>query len=158
MKKAAILAAVMALVLSLAACGNKDNKTNGAGSNNNGTIGNNSTTGNNGTAGNNGVTGNNGTVGNNGITGNNGTVGSNGITGNNSATGNNSTVGNDLGNAGRSIVNGARSAADDMGRAVEDMFDGNTRAASMSSFEQMLDNARVHDTDGILTDGENSRW
>ena len=22
----------------------------------------------------------------------------------------------------------------------------------------MLDNARVHDTDGVLSDGENSRW
>lgn len=27
-----------------------------------------------------------------------------------------------------------------------------------NSFQRMLDNARVHDTDGDLTDGENSRW
>ena len=46
-----------------------------------------------------------------------------------------------------------------MGRAVDDLLDGGTtRSANMSSFEQMLDNARVHDTDGVLTDGENSRW
>ena len=96
-KKLAIFLTAAAMVLSLAACGNQDNKNNGAA--NNGTT-------------NNGTT-NNGTT-NNGTT-NNGT--------NNHGTTNNGT-----------------------------------NTANTTSFQQMLDNARVHDRDGVLTDGENSTW
>lgn len=31
------------------------------------------------------------------------------------------------------------------------------RSTNSTSFQQMLENARVHDTDGVLTDGENAR-
>ena len=42
---------------------------------------------------------------------------------------------------------------------MDDVLDGGAaRGANMTSFQRMLDNARVHDTDGVLTDGENSRW
>ena len=34
---------------------------------------------------------------------------------------------------------------------------GGTAGAGGDSYEQMLENGRVHDTDGILTDGENSQ-
>ena len=43
---------------------------------------------------------------------------------------------------------------------VQDALDGNnannsrTNTANTTSFQQMLDNARVHDRDGVLTDGE----
>lgn len=30
--------------------------------------------------------------------------------------------------------------------------------SNTTSFQRMLENARVHDTDGDLTDGENSTW
>ena len=141
MKRAAILAAAIALVLSLAACGNKDNKNNGT--NGNGTT-NNETNG--------GGTNNN-SAGSGSM--NNGTGTGNNSTGNNAAGNDNTGSG-----IGRSIGNGVRNAVDDMGRAVDDLMDGgrDSRAANMSSFQRMLENARVHDTDGILTDGENSRW
>ena len=32
------------------------------------------------------------------------------------------------------------------------------RGTRTTTFQRMLDNARVHDVDGVLTDGENSRW
>ena len=50
---------------------------------------------------------------------------------------------------------------------VQDALDGNNannsrtntaNTANTTSFQQMLDNARVHDRDGVLTDGENSTW
>ena len=57
-----------------------------------------------------------------------------------------STVGNDL-----------RRAVDDVGDAARDLVDDGrdtlydaTHSANPTSFQQMLDNARVHDMDGIL--------
>lgn len=163
MKKAAIFAAAIALVLSLAACGNRDGKNDGSNSNTGGTN-NNSTLG---TAGNNGSTGSGGVTNNGG-----GTAGDSGLgTGSNSGTGttDNTRMGgnatrsagsNTANNAGRSIGGDVRGAVDDMGHAVDDLLDigNNSRAAGMTSFERMLENARVHDVDGVLTDGENTRW
>lgn len=167
MKRAAIFAMAAAMILSLAACGNRDNKnqgtanngsansgmTNGSGTNNNGTT-NNGTT-NNGTTNNKG-TNNSGTANNGGLTGSNSMNGSSGSSLNNSGSTNNS-------GSGRSVGNDLGRAADGVGDAVEDLWDDGRRAVddlthSTSSFQRMLDNARVHDTDGVLTDGENSRW
>ena len=61
-------------------------------------------------------------------------------------------------NEGGTVGGDLRGALDDAGRAVEDAADGVRHAAGMTSFERMLDNARVHDVDGILTDGENAAW
>ena len=141
MKRAAIFAMAAAMILSLAACGNRDNKNQG--------------TANNGSA-NSGMTNGSGTN-NNGTT-NNGTT-NNGTT--NNGTTNSGTTNN--GGSGRSVGNDLGRAADGVGDAVEDLWDDGRRAVddlthSTSSFQRMLDNARVHDTDGVLTDGENSRW
>ena len=46
------------------------------------------------------------------------------------------------------VADGLENAAGDAGRS----------RAGDNSFQRMLDNARVHDTDGDLTDGENSAW
>ena len=126
MKRAAILAAALALTLSLTACGNRDNKNN--------------------------ADVNNGQT-NSGQTGND-------AAGTGSDANNNGAAGNDGKSIGRSIGGSVRSAVDDMGRAVEDVLDPNAgnRAANMTSFQRMLENARVRDQDGVLTDGENSRW
>lgn len=186
MKKAALLAAALAMVLSLAACGNRDNNSNpdnpgstvtdnnGTGTNNGSSTGNNNGTNNGAVPGNNGTGSNNGTVpGNNNGT-NNGTVpdnngttpGSNSgsLTGNNgtgTGTGTGSTAGADNGAVSR--AGGAlRRAADDVGDAVTGLVDGGrsavARGTSTTTFQRMLDNAHIHDTDGVLTDGENSRW
>ena len=49
-----------------------------------------------------------------------------------------------------------------MGDAVTSMVDEGrsavARGTRTTTFQRMLDNARVHDVDGVLTDGENSRW
>ena len=168
MKKAALVAAALAMVLSLAACGNRDNNTvndpaNGNGTTQNGDSGTNSGTNanGNGTATNNGSsTGSGmGTGSDVGAGAGTGTAAGNGTgtgTGSTAGTGGNaaasrSTVGNDL-----------RRAADDVGDAVtglvEDGRSAVARGTSTTSFQRMLDNARVHDVDGVLTDGENSRW
>lgn len=190
MKKAALVAAALAMVLSLAACGNKDNNTvndpaGGSGTTQNGGTGTNSGTNanDNGTANNNGSTtgsgmgtgsdvgtgtgagtgtasNTTGTVDGAGTGTGTGTTAGAGTgtaagTGNNTATSRSatgrSTVGNDL-----------RRAADDVGDAmtglVEDGRSAVARGTSTTSFQRMLDNARVHDVDGVLTDGENSRW
>lgn len=162
MKRAAIFAMAAAMVLSLAACGNRDNKNQGtannAGTNSgmtNGSGTNNSGTTNNGTTNNKG-TNNSGTANNGGLTGSNSMTGNSGSSLNNSSTANNS-------GSGRSVGNDLGRAADGVGDAVEDLWDDGRRAVddlthSTSSFQRMLDNAKVHDTDGVLTDGENSRW
>ena len=157
MKRAAIFAMAAAMVLSLAACGNRDNKnqgttnnggqnsgmTNGSGTNNSGTN-NNMGSGSSGTANNSGLTGNNSSGSGSGSINNNGTA-------------------NNSSNSGRSVGSDLGRAADGVGDAVEDLWDDGRRAVddlthNTSSFQLMLDNARVHDTDGVLTDGENSRW
>lgn len=167
MKKAALIAAALTMVLTLAACGNMDknnsnNGTNGINGTNDvyGTDGVNGTDNVNGTNGVNNANDVNGANGVNSANGVNGTSGVNGSTtrssqngtaANGSTTGSRSTVGSDL-----------RRAADNVGDAatklVDDGRDMVTRSTSATSFERMLDNARVHDRDGVLTDGENSRW
>ena len=180
MKKATVFAAALALVLSLAACGNRDNnggQTNNGQTNNGQT--NNGTT-ENGSMGNSGV-GNNGGTQSGGVTGNangsltdpvtgtgtgvNNGTGTGTVTNNGTGTGavTNNGTGTDAGTQSRSRVgNDLRRAADGVGDAVTDLVDDGrnavSRAASATTFERMLDNARVHDTDGVLTDGENSRW
>lgn len=140
-KKLAIFLTAAAMVLSLAACGNQDNKNNGAA--NNGTT-------------NNGTT-NNGTT-NNGTT-NNGTN-NHGTTNNGTANNNHNSVGDDLKDAANDVGDAVGDAVD----GVQDALDGKnannsrTNTANTTSFQQMLDNARVHDRDGVLTDGENSTW
>lgn len=148
MKKATVFAAALALLLSLAACGNQG--SNGGQTNNGQT---NSGENNGSLTDQNGGT-NNGTDGQTTRSWTGG--GTDGQTtrswsGTDSQTGTRGTAGNDL-----------RRAADGVGRAVEDAVDDGrdmlSRTASATTFERMLDNARVHDTDGVLTDGENSRW
>ena len=81
------------------------------------------------------------------------------------------------------IIGGVEDAVDDVGDAVGDLIGGNNGSsnggmngggandapvgnnatgnatgANATSFQQMISNARVHDTDGVLTDGENSHW
>lgn len=95
----------------------------------------------------------------NGVTGNGSGMG----TGTNSGTSSSTGTGTSSGAESRSRVGSdLRRAADGVGDAVTDLVDDGrnalSRAASATTFERMLDNARVHDTDGVLTDGENSRW
>lgn len=156
MKKAAILAAALAMVLTLAACGNRDdNNSNNRPNDNNTTTDNGNVNGshdqNGGTTGNGTNTGNGTTTGSDPITGSGSITDNNDVTGSNDNTTSRSRVGNDL-----------RRAADDVGDAVTGMVDGTrnavTRSTSTTTFQRMLDNARVHDTDGVLSDGENGRW
>lgn len=181
MKKTALIAAALTMVLTLAACGNRDNDSNNqpnnqTGSNGTtqagGTQGDNSTTPNDqngsgltgGGSVNNGSTTNGGaSTGSGSITGGGTTTGNDSMTGGgttNGTTGGSSTAGSSTN--GRSVGNDLRRAADDVGDAVTGMVEGGrdalTHTTSTTSFQRMLDNARVHDTDGILTDGENSRW
>ena len=67
----------------------------------------------------------------------------------------------DAKDAADDLENGVKDAAND----VKDAVDGAARSTEpkedeslfrAASYEQMVRNARVHDTDGILTDGENS--
>lgn len=173
MKKAAILAAALAMVLTLAACGNRDdNNSNNQPNDNNATTDNGNVNGShdqNGTANDNGAANGNGTT-----TGNGATTGSDPITGSNGTGSGSLADDNDAANRddrntaddntmSRSRVgNDLRRAADDVGDAVTGMVDGTrsavTRGTSTTTFQRMLDNARVHDMDGVLADGENSRW
>ena len=183
MKKAALVAAALAMVLSLAACGNKDNNTvndpaGGSGTTQNGGTGTNSGTNanDNGTASNNGSsTGSGMGTGSDVGTGpgaGTGTAGNTTGTVDGAGTGTGTTAGAGTGTAAgagnntatsRSTVgNDLRRAADNVGDAVtglvEDGRSAVARGTSTTSFQRMLDNARVHDMDGVLTDGENSRW
>lgn len=149
MKKATVFAAALALLLSLAACGNRDN--NGGQTNNGQT---------NGGENSGSLTDQNGDT--NNVTGGQTTRSWTG-TGTGSQAGSRSWSGTGADNGARGTVgNDLRRAADGVGSAVEDAVDDGrdmlSRAASATTFERMLDNARVHDTDGVLTDGENSRW
>ena len=64
--------------------------------------------------------------------------------------------------AAKTAANTPADAADDVGDAMTGLADAGrsavTRGTSTTTFQRMLDNARVHDTDGVLADGENSRW
>lgn len=151
MKKAVLTAAALTMVLALAACGNmdKNNSSNGTALGDaNGTNGVSGTTDGYGT---NGVNGMNDVNGADGVNGSITRSNWNGAAANGSTASSRSTAGGDL-----------RRAADDVGSAVtrlaEDGRDMVARGTGATSFERMLDNARVHDRDGVLTDGENSRW
>lgn len=138
MKRASILAVVLALALSLAACGTRDN-----GSTSNGIAGTAGSTQDG--AGGSGIAGTDG----------NGTNGESAAgRSTSSAARGNDTLGDDL-------ADGARGVVRDVERGVDDLLDTaprTTTGAKTTSFQRMLDNARVHDMDGVLTDGENSRW
>lgn len=69
-----------------------------------------------------------------------------------------------MGDGMNDMGNGIRNAADDMGDAMDDLFGGrganpNTTGnnAKPDGLQRMISNAHVHDQDGVLTDGENSR-
>ena len=169
MKKAAILAAALAMVLTFAACGNRDNNDPDDRSDGN------TVTDNNGVNGSNDrtdpITGNSSTNGNSSSTSRDPVTGSSGS----SLTDDNDIIDQDdrddrdgLDNAdnssmGRSRVgNDLRRAADGVGDAMTGLADAGrdaiTGGTSTTTFQRMLDNARVHDVDGVLADGENSRW
>lgn len=65
-----------------------------------------------------------------------------------------------------SVGSDVRRGLDSMGDAVEDMWDGGRRAvddaargaAGATSFQQMLDNARVTDVDGNMDGSASGRW
>ena len=59
-------------------------------------------------------------------------------------------------NTGDSLLEDAQDAVNDGINDAKDALDGSSKAGGVS-FRQMVRNARVHDTDGDLTDGENSR-
>ncbi len=179
MKKAALIAAALAMVLSLAACGNRDDNTNDNPSNGTTQNGGSTTDGNtNGTTGPSGPnTGNSGVGADPGAGGSMGNGADSGLgtgadsglgTGTGTGTGSSGSVGGSTGtDAGGSmsrsrVGNDLRRAADNVGDAVtglvDDGRDALTRSTSATTFERMLDNARVHDMDGVLADGENSRW
>ncbi len=71
-------------------------------------------------------------------------------------------AGEDVARAGRSILDGVEDTGRDAARAGRSLLDGVEDAArdvkddSMTTFERMLRNGRVHDTDGDLTDHENA--
>lgn len=166
MKRFAMLIAVLALVMSLAACGCTDKNAPNSGTTQNG--------GSSGTTQNGGNSGNHGSS----ITGQPGMNGSgNGMTGNNGNAMNGGGMNN--GTNGGGIIGGMEDAVDNVGDAVDDLIGGNNggmnnsgvnnapagnhttgnnTGANATSFQQMISNARVHDTDGVLTDGENSHW
>lgn len=183
MKKAALVAAALAMVLSLAACGNRDNNASNDPSNGNGTTENGGPGVNGGTTAGNGGMNDNGTgVGNGTVTDPGTGTGTNTGLGNGTGTGSSIGSGNSAGtntgsdtdtgigtgtgtdpSVGRSRVgNDLRRAADDVGDAVTGLVDEGrsavARGTNTTTFQRMLDNARVHDVDGVLTDGENSRW
>ena len=72
---------------------------------------------------------------------------------NGSTNGNGTTVSN----AGDTLLDDAQNAVNDGLNDAKDALDNATAKAGGTSFRQMMRNGRVHDTDGDLTDGENSR-
>lgn len=144
MKKAAIFAAAAALVLSLAACGGQGDKNQ------------------NGAAGGTDPGVNSGDV--NGGATNGSTNGATNGTTNGSTSSDNGVNAN--GSTRSSIGSDVRRGLDNMGGAVEDMWDNGRRAvddaargsAGSTSFQRMLDNARVTDVDGNMDGSASGRW
>ena len=71
----------------------------------------------------------------------------------------------DLEHDTKTAVDNLEDGVEDAARDVKDAVDGAARSTEpkedeslfrAASYEQMVRNAKVHDTDGILTDGENS--
>ena len=132
-------------ILSLAACGGQGDKNQSAnGSGANGAVTNGSGTNGSGTV-------------NGGIT-NGSTSSDNGTTANNSAS-------NDA-RSRSSLGNDVRRGLDDVGDAVEDIWDDGRDAvndmtrgtANTTSFQRMLNNARVTDVDGTMDGSGSGRW
>lgn len=167
--KEKLIAFVLAclMVLSLTACGSQKGQE-GTVNGGNGDV----TTDNGGNnAGNGGTNGGNG--GSNG--GNSGTTGGSGSTGSN---GGNGTTGDSGGNDTISGNAKGRTWDSDTRNGVQDNFNGNHgstfggigqdnsvyddmtgyRTSGTATWQQMLQNGRVHDTDGYLLDGENTTW
>ena len=64
------------------------------------------------------------------------------------------------GTLGGAVADGARDAVRDVERGVDDLLDTTPRTttgANTTSFQRMLDNARVHAGVGVLTAGDNRR-
>lgn len=139
-KKATAFALAALLVLGLSGCGsNRSSNTD-------------SSTGTRSTYGTNDAY-NNGVNGNNGILGNDGSF-ENGSERNNSNNSNNNGSSN---GRGRGLMNdigdGIGNAMDDAGDAIRDA--GDAMSGDSRRFQEMLENGRVHDSDGFLFDGEN---
>lgn len=71
-------------------------------------------------------------------------------------------AGDNMGQQNDSSNNNSTNSSDNGGGLVEDAVEGAKDSARSFSrtmtddFDRMMDNARVHDSDGILTDGENA--
>ena len=146
-----LLAASLLLVFTLTACGGGGTQTGANDQNNTGVTG--------GT--NQDVNGGGLTDPNGGLTGGAGD-GQNNSTAGNPQNGTNGTAGaqNNTGNTGSGKGNGslagdAKDALDDVGNALTDGGDAVRQSFRGSGFDQMVRNARVHDQDGDLMDGEN---
>lgn len=154
--KEKLIAFVLAglMVLSLVGCGAQKDKDNAANGGNSDVTDNNGGTTNNGTT-NNGTT-NNGTT-DNGNTNNNG---DGSVAGNAKGrtwdtdvrSGNSNAYDYDFDNNGGSTFGGI-----DQDNTVYDGM-GGYRTDRTATWAQMLENGRVHDSDGFLLDGENSTW
>lgn len=155
-----LLLAALMTVFSLAACGsNEGNSVSGSGSANSGGAGSGSTAADgSGSANDDGMGGMTGS-GSSGSSapadsGLNGGQGGSSIAG--SSNGSSSAAGSSNGSAsgsGDALTRGARDVVRGTENAVSDATGGLLRGAS---YEQMLRNARVHDTDGDLYDYENA--
>ena len=89
----------------------------------------------------------------------------NGTTDNKDQTTDGSDMTSDLEHDTKTAVDNLEDGVEDAARDVKDAVDGAARSTEpkedeslfrAASYEQMVRNAKVHDTDGILTDGENS--
>ena len=107
--------------------------------------------------------------GGNGMTGGstNGGSSSNGgsMTGGSSSNGGSSSSGTTSGMSGTNGNNGSNGTNADQGSAMGDsalhsntINPANGTVDRTATWEQMLQNGRVHDTDGYLFDGENTHW
>lgn len=90
----------------------------------------------------------------------------NGAVTNGSTSSDNGVNANNSAQARSSIGSDVRRGLDNVGDAVEDMWDGGRRAvddvtrgtAGATSFQRMLDNARVTDVDGNMDGSASGRW
>lgn len=89
----------------------------------------------------------------------------NGTTDNKDQATDGSDMTSDLEHDTKTAVDNLEDGVEDAARDVKDAVDGAARSTEpkedeslfrAASYEQMVRNAKIHDTDGILTDGENS--
>ena len=150
MKHLTLLLTAALLVFNLTACGcsAKDSGSTTTGQETTGTT-EDSTSPNTGTSNGESGAGTGSTSGSNSGGSQNGSSSASGEAGSNTGgTANSDGTGSLLEDAGDALKDGAND--------VKDALDGSSKAGGVS-FRQMVRNARVHDTDGDLTDGENSR-